>query len=151
MDTAWIPIFILSFAECVAPAGKTVCQEHEFELQFLTQADCEAALEQLIAVKDSSDAIIVDKEKSRCAPSARQHAVYADLAEVSAAVGDDAGWIAPAGQAPAASLTKKAHDERLASLPACEDSKGVAPCKIGEIIIEEAEAPKQVEVWRREK
>ena len=36
MDTAWIPIFILTFAECVAPAGKTVCQEQEFQLQFLT-------------------------------------------------------------------------------------------------------------------
>lgn len=150
MDTAWIPIFVLSFAECVAPAGKTVCQEHEFELQFLTQADCEAALEQLIAVKDASETIIVDKKKSRCSPSARQHAVYANLADVSTAVADDEAWIAPDAQAPVKDSMKKAHQERLESLPACEDSKGVAPCKIGEIIIEEAEAPKQVEVWRRE-
>jgi len=150
MDTAWIPIFVLSFAECVAPAGKTVCQEHEFELQFLTQADCEAALEQLIDVKDASETIIVDKKKSRCAPSARQHAVYANLADVSAAVADEEAWIAPDAQAPVTDSMKKAHQERLASLPSCEDSKGVAPCKIGEIIIEEAEAPKQVEVWQRE-
>lgn len=151
MDTAWIPIFVLSFAECVAPAGKTVCQEREFELHFLTQADCDAALEQIIAVKDASETIIVDKKKSRCAPSARQHPVYANLAEVSAAVADDDAWIAPATQAPTTDSMRTAHQERLASLPACEDSKGVAPCKIGEIIIEEAEAPKQVEVWRREK
>lgn len=150
MDTAWIPIFVLSFAECVAPAGKTVCQEHEFELQFLTQADCEAALEQLVAVKDASETIIVDKKKSRCSPSARQHAVYANLADVSTAVADDEAWIAPDSQAPVTDSMKKAHQERLESLPACEDSKGVAPCKIGEIIIEGAEAPKQVEVWRRE-
>ena len=151
MDTAWIPIFVLSFAECVAPAGKTVCQEHEFELQFLTQADCEAALEQLIAVKDASETIIVDKKQSRCAPSARQHAVYANLAEVSAAVADDEAWIAPATQEPVTDSMRNVHQERLASLPSCEDSKGVAPCTIGEIIIEEAAAPNQVEIWQRGK
>lgn len=151
MDTAWIPIFVLSFAECVAPAGKTVCQPHEFEMQFLTQADCEAALEQFITVKDASETIIVDKEKSRCAPSAREHTVYANLAEVSSAVAGDESWIPPATQSRRKDTIRVAHEERLASLPSCEDSKGVAPCRIGEIIIEEAEAPKQVEVWRREK
>lgn len=150
MDTAWIPIFILSFAECVAPAGKTVCQEQEFELQFLTQADCEQALEQLIAVKDASESIIVDKKKSRCAPSARQHVVFSSLADISTAVADEAAWIAPESGAPVNDSTRKAHQQRLESLPSCEEAEGVAPCKIGEIIIEEAEAPRKVEVWRRE-
>jgi hypothetical protein len=40
MDTAWIQVFVLTLSECVAPAGKTVCQEQSFELQFLTEADC---------------------------------------------------------------------------------------------------------------
>ena len=32
MDTAWIQVFVLTLAECAAPAGKTVCQEREFDL-----------------------------------------------------------------------------------------------------------------------
>ncbi len=149
MDTAWIPIFILTFAECVAPAGKTVCQEHEFELQFLTEADCNQALEQLMAVKDSSETIIVNKEKTRCAPSARQHEVYSSLADIG--VNDDTAWIAPATGDARTDTMRAAHQTRLESLPSCDDSKGVAPCKIGEIIIEEAESPKKVEIWRRDK
>ena len=42
METAWIQVFLLTMSECVAPAGKTVCQEQDVELQFLTQADCQA-------------------------------------------------------------------------------------------------------------
>ncbi len=149
MDTAWIPIFILTFAECVAPAGKTVCQEQEFQLQFLTEADCAQALEQMMAVKDASQNTIVNKDKTRCAPSARQHQVYASLADIG--VADDTAWIAPATGQPEADTMRAAHQDRLEKLPTCDDSKGVAPCKIGEIIIEEAEAPKQVPIWRREK
>ena len=149
MDTAWIPIFILTFAECVAPTGKTVCQEHEFELQFLTEADCQQALEQLVAVKDSSESIIVNKEKTRCAPSARQHPTYSSLADIS--VDDDTAWIGPSTGEPATDTMRAAHQSRLEALPSCDESKGVAPCKIGEIIIEEAETPRKIEVWRRDK
>lgn len=149
MDTAWIPIFVLTFSECVAPTGKTVCQEHEFELEFLSQGQCEQALEQLIAAKDALETVIVDKDKSRCAPSARQQEVYASLAEVSGAVQDSDAWIAPESTAAATDSTRKAHQQRLESLPSCEESEGVAPCRIGEIIVEEAEAPREVEVWRR--
>ena len=60
METAWIQVFILSISECVAPAGKTVCQEQQFELEFLTRSDCEVALEQFIALKDESERVIVD-------------------------------------------------------------------------------------------
>ena len=52
MDTAWIQVFVLTLTECVAPAGKTVCQERELELQFLTESDCKAALEQLVQAAD---------------------------------------------------------------------------------------------------
>ena len=54
MDTAWIQVFVLTLAECAAPAGKTICQEREFDLQFLTRADCEVALEQLVTLKQES-------------------------------------------------------------------------------------------------
>jgi len=64
MEVAWIQVFILTFAECVAPAGKTVCQEQQFELQFLSKADCEYALEQLIVMKDQAQYVIVNRQKS---------------------------------------------------------------------------------------
>lgn len=150
MDTTWIQIFVLTLAECVAPAGKTVCQEHEFELQFLTQSDCQFALEQLITLKDAADNIIVDKSKSGCAPSARQHSAYSSLVEVAEAVEDKQGWKEPAVQASVPGATQKLHKDRLDSLRTCEESKGVAPCKIGEIIIEEATQGDPVEVWRRD-
>lgn len=151
MDTAWIPIFVLTVAECVAPAGKTVCQEQEVDLQFLTEADCNQALQQLVAIKDASTTVIVDTDKTRCAPSARQVTVYETLADIDPQIVNDAAWITPDIAETKPSSTRVAHQSRLESLPTCEASKGVAPCKIGEIIIEEAEAPKQVEVWRREK
>ena len=34
MDTAWIQVFVLTLSECVAPAGKTICQEQAFELDY---------------------------------------------------------------------------------------------------------------------
>ena len=72
MDPAWIQVFVLTLAECVAPAGKTVCQEREFDLQFLTRADCEFALEQLVSLKDDSASVIIYRDKSSCAPSRKE-------------------------------------------------------------------------------
>ena len=66
MDTAWIPIFVLTVAECVAPSGKTICQEQEVDLLFLTAADCNLAREQIVAGKDASKTVIVYKDKTLC-------------------------------------------------------------------------------------
>ena len=151
MDTAWIPIFVLTFAECVAPAGKTVCQEREFELQFLSQANCEVALEQLVAAKDTQDNVIIDKERTRCAASARQQPVFSSYAEVAASIDESQPWVEPDRAAPAADARGESHNARLDSLPTCDDAKGVAPCKIGEIIIEEASTSEKSEVWRRDR
>ena len=150
MDTAWIPIFVLTLAECVAPPGKMVCQEREFELQFLTQSDCESTLQQLVSLKDGSDTVIVDKSKSGCAPSAIQQRVFESLAEVTEAAGDKQAWRAPPIQPPAAESTQDTHKSRLETLPTCEASKGVAPCKVGEIIVEDTAGVKRGEVWRRD-
>jgi hypothetical protein len=149
MDTAWIPIFVLTVTECVAPTGKTVCQEQHFELQFVTESDCEYALEQLVTLKDASQSVIVDKSKSNCAPSARRHHVFASLSEVAESVDNKQGWRAPDVQEPTPEATRKLHQARLESLMTCEESKGVAPCKIGEIIVEDAVDEDPVEVWRR--
>jgi len=148
METLWIQIFLLTITECVAPAGKTVCQQSGFELQFLSRADCEVALEQLITLKDASETVIVDKEKSGCVPSARQQDAFASLPELVDSVDDKQSFRAPETQESAPGATRKLHQARLGSLTTCEESKGVAPCKIGEIIIEDATEEEPVEVWR---
>ena len=148
MDTAWIQVFVLTLSECVAPAGKTVCQEREFELQFLTRADCESALQQLVSLKQASDNIIVDAARSRCVVSAREGRVFASADEVDQPFGEGestSGTKPPAAPGP----EYAAHQERLASLPECGDTDGVAPCRIGDIIIEEATSG-DVDVWRRD-
>jgi len=101
MDTSWIQVFVLTLSECVAPAGKTVCQEQEFDLQFLTRADCEFALEQLVTLKEESASVIVDRSKSSCAASARESAVFASLKAVSAVSPKSEGWKDLTGRAPA--------------------------------------------------
>ncbi len=150
MDAAWIQVFVLTMAECVAPAGKTVCQESEFELLFLTQSDCEIALEQFVMLKDAADNVIVDKTRSGCAPSARQQPTFASLSDLSAAVEDKSGWKAPEVDEPTPTSSRSLHQARLEGLKTCEESEGIAPCRIGEIIIEEATEGETVEVWRRE-
>ena len=148
MDTAWIQVFVLTIAECVAPAGKTVCQEQTFELQFLTDADCRVALEQLITLKEESANVIVDRAGSGCAPSAREAEAFASLEAISEANRETIGWRQP-GPEDDESTTRMAYKERLEALETCEETKGVTPCKVGEIIIEDAMG-EPVEVWRRD-
>lgn len=148
MDTGWVQVFILTIAECVAPAGKSVCQESQFELQFLTQNDCEFALGQLLDLKTRSENVIVDEKRSGCAPSAKQSEVFMDLASANAALAGLEGWRAPESDSGKPGKSTQHHEERLAKLKSCEDTNGLAPCKMGDIIIEGA--AQQVDVWRRD-
>ncbi|MDH3748586.1 MAG: hypothetical protein OER97_10295 [Gammaproteobacteria bacterium] len=148
MDIAWIQVFVLTLSECVAPAGKTICQEREFELQFLNQADCEFALQQLVSLKSESENVIVNADKSNCAPSARRQEVFASVDAINDANRKTDGWKAPVIDESTPGPSKVAHQERLANLQTCEDTGGVAPCKIGEIIIESA-SEQGDKVWRR--
>ncbi len=148
MDVAWIQVFVLTLSECVAPAGKTVCQEHEIEMQFLSQAECEVALEQLVSLKDQFDNIIVNRQRSGCAPSARQRDVFASLEEATDAAGDAGDWRDPDMTAPETAATRVTHEQRLEHLSSCEESLGLAPCTMGDIIIEAAIGGRPVEVWR---
>jgi len=150
MDIGWIQVFVLTLAECVAPAGKSVCQEREFDLQFLTRADCEYALDQLVSLKNESEQVIVDKNKSSCAPSARQSKVFESLDAANAAAKDKQGWRDPVIVESSPSRSREAHQERLDKLPNCEDSDGKAPCKMGGIIIEAETQGESRDVWRRD-
>lgn len=149
MDTAWIQVFVLTLSECVAPAGKTICQEQSFELQFLTQADCEFAMHQLVALKQKSESVIIEPAGARCAATARQRRVFASLDAVEEATGDKENWKAPDVEDTGPSVALASHRERLARLPECGGEGVEAPCKIGDIIVE-ATNGEPVEVWRRE-
>ena len=149
MDTAWIQVFVLTLAECVAPAGKTVCQEHELELQFANRADCEVALEQLLALKSDSESVIVNAERSSCARSAVEQQVFASLDAINKANENTDDWRAPVIESSEPRPSRVAHEQRLDSLKSCDETGGVAPCKIGEIIIEGA-TERSVDVWRRD-
>lgn len=149
MDTAWIQVFVLTLAECVAPAGKSVCQEQEFQLEFLSRADCEVALQQLVSLKDESANVIVNKNRSGCAPSARQREVFASAAAASTASKDAGDWQDPVAPAtPAASQVT--HQQRLDELANCDDVNGRPPCKMDGIIVESETSGEPLEVWRRD-
>jgi hypothetical protein len=148
MDIAWIQVFVLTLSECVAPAGKTVCQEQSFELQFLTQADCEYALQQLVSLKQESEAVIIDPARASCAPTARQQQVFASLGAIEEANRDTENWQAPEIKDTGPAVELASHQERLARLPVCGEEGVVAPCKVGDIIVEGDDA-EAVDVWRR--
>ncbi len=150
MDVSWIQVFVLTLSECVAPAGKTVCQEQVLEMLFLDEADCNVALEQLLSLKSDSENVIVDTERSSCAPSARKREVFVNLDEINASFGDLPGWRTPEAEDSEPDFTQASHHERLEGMQSCEDTGGVAPCKIGEIVIEAAATGVPVEVWRRD-
>jgi len=147
MDIAWIQVFVLTLAECVAPAGKSICQEQEFQLQFLTKADCEVALEQLVLLKEESAAVIVNSNRSNCAPAARQRDVFESLEAINEAF--DADWKAPQMGETGPSARQVSHKGRLEELKSCEETEGIAPCRIGDIIMEGADGD-SVEVWHRD-
>lgn len=150
MGSAWIKVFILTISECVAPAGKNVCQQLEFEQQFLTESDCQAALEQLVTLKDAARDVIVDHGASGCAPSARKVDTFENLAAIDEAYKDAPGWRAPDKDAAPPSQNTEAFHERLEGLKNCDDTHWVAPCKNEGIIIESTSG-EPVEVWRRDK
>ena len=148
MDTAWIQVFVLTISQCLAPAGKTICQEQELQLQFVAQADCELAREQLVSLLDRANDVIVNKEKTRCTASARQQAIFNTQEEVQQQ--SATAWTTPATNAATQlDFTQQAHQERLENLRACEEVNGTAPCRIGDIIIEAA-SEQRTEVWRKE-
>lgn len=151
MDIAWIQVFVLTIAECVAPAGKTVCQEQELEMVFLTENDCKVALEQLVSLKSASESIIVNADRSKCAPTARKTEFFTSLNEINQSYGDSKGWHTPQIDESQPDFTQVSHNERLESLKNCDETEGVAPCKVGEIVIEAAASGEPVEIWRRDR
>jgi hypothetical protein len=159
MDTGWIQVFVLTLAECVAPAGKTVCQEQQVQYQFVDREECEAVLQQLTEYSTAADNVIVNAEESSCLPTVVEQTVFTSVAEANAQLSDTEGWGVLEAEKQAQregeaageedSETAAAHQQRLASLPACEDVNRRPPCKVGQIIVE-ADSGQELEVWRRD-
>jgi hypothetical protein len=147
MDTAWIQVFVLTISECLAPAGKTICQEQELQMRFVSQADCELAREHLVALMERADNVIVNAEDSTCMASAQEHDIFTSLDDVRNQA--DVDWAAPnSNDPPPPDFTQKSHRLRLDELSACNEVGGKAPCKIGTIIIEGA-SEESADVWQR--
>ncbi len=157
MDTAWIQVFVLTLSECVAPSGKTVCQEQETQYVFFDRRDCEAALQAFIESKANDETVIVNPDRSRCLPSARQREVFATLEEANQQLADLEGWgVLPPGQehdqagGEAADSSRMAYLDRLQSLPECDAQRSVTPCKVGQIIVEGPPEQREIPVWRKQ-
>ena len=148
METAWIQVFVLTLSECIAPAGKTVCQEREYEMQFVERAACETAMEQMIWLADGASDVIINRDRTRCTASAVERPIFASADDIKAESDGSAAWRAPSQAEKTADFTQKAHKDRLAALKSCDEANGVTPCKVGQIIIEGA-TEQSADVWRR--
>jgi hypothetical protein len=146
MDAAWIKVIVLTLAECVAPEGKTVCQEQETQYHFVDEVECQKVLEQLINYRDSFENVIVNRADSNCRAGTRQ--VQISEARVDPEFADpNAEESAKTAQK---DFMRERHELRLKGLPVCDDQQLVTPCRRGEIIIESV-SENETEVWKQER
>lgn len=151
METVWIQVFILTLTQCIAPAGKMVCQEEQVRYQFLQEDDCQHALKQMVNVASAADNVIVNESRSACSVAAVESSAFSSIEEANAKLGNNSGYETVARENQQADFTQSAHQERLKDLKDCDAVSGVAPCKIGEIIIEAAAEATPTEIWRQQK
>ena len=77
--------------------------------------------------------------------------VFSGVEEANAYFAGTEGWGVLTGDEEPADFTQSAHQDRLKNLHECADVANVAPCKVGEIIIEAAVDAKTTEVWQQQK
>jgi hypothetical protein len=151
MDAAWIKVVVLTLAECVAPEGKTVCQEQQVQYNFVDEAECQKVLEQLIDYRDGFENVIVNKADSSCQPASKSLEIFQSRSDADPGFVDEDGYVVVEGEGPKRKdFMQERHDLRLQSLPVCDDSQLVTPCKRGEIIIESVSENK-TEVWKQDR
>jgi hypothetical protein len=136
METAWIQVFVLTLTQCIAPAGKLVCQEETVQYRFTNEADCNNALVVMLELAERADNVLVDRARSDCRPAAAEAVVYADAAGAASSLADAAEAVPIDDEPEAPDFMQMAHEKRLATLATCEETKGVTPCKVGQIILE---------------
>jgi hypothetical protein len=150
METVWIPVFILTLTQCIAPEGKMVCQESVVQYQFLDKNDCEHALKQIVNVASTAENVIVNQDASHCRASATESQAYTSLAEAKAALGNPESLAVLTEESRSVDATQSAHQERLNGLQECDDVAAVPPCKIGQIIVEPSSEAKPAEILQHQ-
>jgi len=148
MDIAWIKVVVLTLAECVAPEGKTVCQEQQVQYYFVDEVECQKVLEQLIDYRDGFENVIVSKDNSSCQPAAKNLQAFASKSKADEYFAEMGGLGVISDDSSMKDFLQERHDLRLESLHVCDDSKLVTPCRRGDIIIE-GMAGNETEVWRQ--
>lgn len=151
METVWIQVFVLTLTQCIAPAGKMICQEEAIEYQFLNESDCNHALVQMVNVASGADNVIVNKESSHCRPAAVESMAFTSVDEANAKFGNAEGWRVLNDENQPDDFMQSAHQDRLKNLHECEEVAGVPPCKIGQIIVEAATDGPKPEIWQQQK
>lgn len=148
MDAAWIKVVVLTLAECVAPEGKTVCQEQQVQYYFVDEAECQKVLEQLIDYRDGFENVIVNKADSSCQSASKNLEVFQTRSDADPSFVDEDGYVVIGEDPKQKDFMQEQHDLRLQSLPVCDDSQLVTPCRRGEIIIESVSENK-TKVWKQ--
>ena len=148
MDIAWIKVVVLTLAECVAPEGKTVCQEQQVQYYFVDEVECQKVLEQLIDYRDGFENVIVNKDGSSCQPAAKDLQVFTSRSEADAYFADAGGLGVISDEPSPKDYLQERHDLRLESLHVCDDEELITPCRRGDIIIESMTG-NRTEVWKQ--
>ena len=148
MDIAWIKVVVLTLAECVAPEGKTVCQEQQVQYYFVDEVECQKVLEQLIDYRDGFENVIVNKSDSSCQPAAKDLQVFASRSKADEYFAEMGGLGVISDEPSTKDFLQERHDLRLQSLHVCDDEKLITPCRRGDIIIESVTENK-TEVWKQ--
>jgi hypothetical protein len=151
MESAWIKVFVLTLTQCMAPAGKMVCQMETVQYQFAAEDDCNRALAQMIDVAAGAENVIVSRDNSHCRAAAIETEIFSNVEEANTFFAGKEGWGVLTGDEEPADFTQSAHQDRLKNLHECAEVANVAPCKVGEIIIEAAADGKKTEVWQQQK
>ncbi len=150
MESAWIKVFVLTLTQCMAPAGKMVCQMETVQFQFVAEDDCNRALVQMIDIAAGAENVIVSRDNSHCRPAAIEADVFSSVEDANAYFAGTEGWGVLTEDEQPADFTQTAHQDRLKDLHECADVANVAPCRVGEIIIEAAADSRKTEVWQQQ-
>jgi len=150
METAWIQVFVLTLTQCLAPAGKMVCQEETVEYYFASEDDCARALVQMVDLAASADNILVDRERSDCKPGIKETRVFASGDDARSSMSSGRDVVLIDNKVPPPDFMQSTHNDRLKDMQSCDETDGVAPCKIGDIIIEAAAEVRKSQVWQQE-
>lgn len=148
MDAAWIKVVVLTLAECVAPEGKTVCQEQEVQYLFYDEVECQKVLEQLIDYRDGFENVIVNEEDSSCLPATKNLQVIAPKPAADQYSVDGERSSVNLNEPKKKDFMQERHDLRLESLRVCDDEQLITPCRRGDIIIESVTENK-TQVWKK--